>query len=69
MESIVNWRTRTAPLGIGVAGTAVHDLQDNWVSISVLADSVVGSIGLGTDQFEALSARKVVVWVAWCTCA
>lgn len=67
MESIVNWRTRTAPLGIGVAGTAVHDLQDNWVSISILADSVVGSISLSADQFEAFSARKVVVWVARCT--
>jgi hypothetical protein len=68
MESIINDKTRTAPLGIGITGTAVHDLQDNWVSVSVLSYSVVGSIGLGADEFETFSARKIVVWVAWCTC-
>jgi hypothetical protein len=60
-------RAPTAPLGISTAGTAVHDLQVDWVSVSSLSNRVVSSISLGADEFKAFSARKIVVRIAWCT--
>lgn len=55
-EIIIDEKALTAPLGIGIAGTAVHYLQVYWVSITVLSYGVVSSIGLGADKFKTFSA-------------
>jgi hypothetical protein len=54
----------TTPLRIRVTRTAIHNLQIDWISISILAHCIISAIRLGADQLEALSTGKIVVWVS-----
>ena len=54
-----------APLGVGRAGTGVHDLKRDGGGIAGFSGLIVGAVLLRPHELEALAAAQVVVVVAW----
>lgn len=54
----------TTPLWIRITWTTIHNLQIDWISISILAHCIISAIRLGADQLEALSTGNIIVWVS-----
>ena len=52
-----------APLGIGRAGTGIHDLKINGRRVAGFGRLVVGAVLLGANQLKAFAAAQIVVIV------
>jgi hypothetical protein len=53
-----------APFVVCVARAGIDDFQGDWGCVTGFPNGVVGSVGFGLDELEALAAGEVVVEVA-----